>query len=163
MSLADDHIAISKLLAHYSFLIDTRQGPLVATDVFAPDAVLHYNMGRLVGTDAIAKMFSGSLDVLSGSAHFIANISIDIEGDTATSRAYYQSWHWLKETDVLGPVRPVDFVHVGYYADRMVRTAQGWRIKERTVRRLGPSPLGLGIPPQNWRPMLEERAASPVL
>ena len=146
MSLAEGHIAITKLLAQYSFLIDTRRPADVATEVFTPDAVLHYSMGNIAGKDAIAEMSSQSLKLLSGSMHFLGNMSIDIGGDAAASRTYYQSWHWLAETDVLGPLRPVDFVFVGYYSDRLVRTAQGWRIQERTVRRLGPSPVGIGMP-----------------
>lgn len=61
-------------------------------------------------------------------AHQFNSILVDVHGDTATVRAYVTGA--FGHTDSSEPVR----VLVGQYRNKLVRTAEGWRINELTVR-----------------------------
>src|SRR5262249_11294527 len=115
-----------------------------------------YGTGEVVGRDAIRAFFDASAP-LDGSAHYVSNFLVTVDGDTATSRCYYQSWHWFPSTAEFGVLRPVDFVGVGIYDDELRRTPDGWRITRRRMRTLGTGSIGIGMPPAAWRPMFEAR------
>ena len=53
--------------------------------------------------------------------------SIDIDGDTASSRCYIRAFHLGK-----GLHTGETYEMAGEYVDALVRTADGWRISERS-------------------------------
>ncbi|UQA57275.1 nuclear transport factor 2 family protein [Polyangium aurulentum] len=59
--------------------------------------------------------------------HLMGNVRIDIQGKTATMSTY------LNATHVIDPVGAIDLAN-GTYEDVVVRTPQGWKIAQRTLR-----------------------------
>ena len=53
---------------------------------------------------------------------------MSVDGDTATSTCYLHAQHVLP-----GTAGGDQFVFAGRYLDNLVRTADGWRIAERTL------------------------------
>ncbi len=157
MGQAEDRIEIEDLLVRYARLVDDGRRDEIAGAVFAEDAVVDYGTGEVTGRDAIRGFFTAGAP-LDGSAHYVSNFAITIDGDTARSSCYYQSWHWFTDTASFGVLRPVDFVGIGRYDDELRRTSDGWRIVRRNLRTLGPGSVGVGRPPAAWEPMFEARA-----
>jgi len=69
---------------------------------------------------------SRTLEPLDASQHLLGNTVVDVDGDDATSICYFQAQHVRAGT----PGGDTYFI-AGSYADRLVRTPQGWRIAER--------------------------------
>ena len=127
----DDLRAIADLLDTYAHAIDTRDWVLLAK-VFTEDAVIDYTASggpRGSFADAVAFLIP-SLGMITMSQHLITNKRIVIDGDTATSTAYFYSP--LAVTDENGATQ---MLHVGgSYQDAFRRTEDGWRITERVQR-----------------------------
>jgi len=153
---AEDRASMMDVLSRYCHLIDEGEPARLADDVFASDAELDYGAAPVVGADAIRAFFSRSSS--DGSAHFVSTFAVRSEAEEVRTTCYYQGWVWSKDTAVFGPLRPVDLVTVGAYDDAWTKTPQGWRIRHRRLRPLGPGPVGLGRPPQQLADMLAERA-----
>jgi ketosteroid isomerase-like protein len=69
-----------------------------------------------------------NLHTLGDTMHYVTNMLIRIEGDTAKAESYYYAIHRL-END--GPVR--DVIGCGRYLDRFEKRADEWRIAHRVV------------------------------
>jgi hypothetical protein len=67
---------------------------------------------------------SKSLSGFTATQHLLANHTIDLQGDRAECLSYVQAMHYLPNDR-----GDNELVLGGYYNDRMVRTAQGWRIE----------------------------------
>ena len=70
--------------------------------------------------------------------HMLSNFAIEVDGDTASASTYVHAV-LVVANDPLRWYEPV-----GRYVDRFVRTADGWRISERTyhhTRMLSSEPL----------------------
>jgi hypothetical protein len=155
---AEDQLAISSVLARYCHLNDGGDPGRVASDVFAPDATLDYGLELTVGSEAIRRFFTAGGDRKHTTAHFVTTIAIEGDGDRATSTCHYQAWRWAPETAVFGALRPAETVSMGAYDDTWVRLEAGWRIQTRSLRILGPGPIGAGHPPASLAAMWTERA-----
>lgn len=90
---------------------------------------------------------------LMGCSHNITNVVIEVNGDEARAASRILAWHWfaIPEADAL---RPTDLLAVGGYEDRLLRTAEGWRIHERRGFNLGTG-IGAGTVPEPMRPIFE--------
>jgi hypothetical protein len=158
MISADDRFAIADTLARYCFLLDRGHAEQLSEEVFSADAQLDYSSGLVVGQQAVASFFAPYAGQFHTTAHFVSNVVVsEIAGEPA-STCYYQSWRWNPETAVFGPLRPADMVGIGAYDDRWTKTAAGWRIRRRSLRALGPGPIGVGRPPGDMLEMFAERA-----
>lgn len=122
-----DRAAIVQLTVDYCWALDTRDWEVLRR-VFTPDAVTDLGLGGQHGVDEIIARVSGALTPLDDSQHFVGNHQVVIEGDTAKGRCYLRAQHVRKMPDG-GDVFEIG----GRYEDRYVRTADGWRICERTV------------------------------
>ena len=71
---------------------------------------------------------SRHLERCGGTQHLVGSITVDIDGDSAVSRAYVQARH-QRVGDFVGPV----FDSNGEYSDRWERRSEGWRIVHRDV------------------------------
>ena len=134
---AEDQLEIIRLLNSY--------GPLVDSGESQPAAHLWveggaYDIGgghRLHAYDELASMYDGKghQDLIhTGSAHLTAPARITVKGDTAEAVAY--SFVVLKKKDGEG----WDFWRAAANHWTLIRTAEGWRIKERFNRVLDGSP-----------------------
>ena len=130
LSLAEiaDRLAIEDLLTRYCQAIDTRDWALLDT-VFVTDAHIDYtSSGGVKGRyPEVRAWLAEVLPRFAMSQHLVTNKRIAIDGDAATSRAYFYN--------PMGSANPDGslalFFVGGYYEDRLVRTAEGWRIRER--------------------------------
>ena len=141
-----DRIEIGDLLTRYTRAIDTRDYTLLDT-CFLPDAAVDYtSSGGISGKyPEVRAWLEKALAPFSQMVHFIGNSTVELNGDEARSRTY-----------VVNPMTlPLDggkahtFTVWAHYVDRLVRTADGWRIAERVEEQVlveGGFPEGLEIP-----------------
>jgi len=131
----DDKSQIERTINTYSQVASQIASPQYFEDVlslYQPDGVWAVpSQGiRCVGHAEIRaqlETFSGAMEfVLQGNSPPI----IDIDGDIATARTS------IRET---GKVAGEDagFIYIGIYADKLVRTPDGWKFAERVCEVLG--------------------------
>jgi 3-phenylpropionate/cinnamic acid dioxygenase small subunit len=128
-----DRMAIEDVLYRYSAAIDTKDFSLLA-DVFTEDGIGDYTAsgGIRGGLPQIQQWLANALSIFSVVQHLVTNIRIELAGNEATSSCYlfnplgYASEGGKTEMLYCGAV----------YRDRLVRTPQGWRIRERVIEPL---------------------------
>jgi ketosteroid isomerase-like protein len=130
----EDAEAIRTLDAVYCRLLDDGDWPgLVA--LFTPDGTFD-GLAAVTGRDALLAFFGGLADAgLTTFWHHVSNLEIDVDGDRATVR----SMLWQPCV-----VDGVPHVAAGRYADRLVRTDDGWRYSVKQVRFFYWAPLREG-------------------
>ena len=120
-----DRLEIQDLLARYSAAIDARAWDDLDR-LFTDDAVIDYTeMGGIRGSLAEQKAFLASvMPGFAGFQHLTATSTFDIDGDVARVR-----------TICFNPMVVTDEQQVLFcglwYRDVLVRTPDGWRIRER--------------------------------
>lgn len=132
----EDREAIRHLMAVYN--INGDRGRIAALgEVFAEDGVIEFSGEATQGRAAIvARLSTGGVrnPALDLSRHHLTTSLIELDGDTATARSYFQV------------LTNQGLDHHGHYADRLVRTPQGWRVAHRSVRIDYQSPQSLYAP-----------------
>lgn len=124
-SLAD-RVAIGELLSDYAFCVDAnRMADLL--DLFTEDCDVAYGRGfGAQGKAELSRLMAGIPDFFAATSHHISNVVVRFtDDDHADVRAVVYAWHRYVEE------RP-DAIWMGYYADQVLRTPAGWRI--RTLR-----------------------------
>ena len=123
-----DRIQIGDLLTRYTVAIDQKDWSLLDT-CFTPDAHLDYTSAGGVAGDypKVRAWLEVVLAPFPMTVHYITNSVVDLDGDAATAR-----------TAVLNPMGfqnedgSMHLFTVGaHYHDELVRTDDGWRIRER--------------------------------
>lgn len=122
-----DEKAIIDLTIAYTWALDTKQFDELR-NVFAPDATGMLHGVACDDREAIISRISGALTRLDASQHLIGNHQVHIDGDTATCRCQLQSQHVRR-----GAEGGDTYLIGGFYDDRLMRTADGWRISHRTM------------------------------
>jgi hypothetical protein len=129
-----DIIEIQQLAIRYSYGLDTgADNGHLYSDVFTPNGEF---VGRQVpltqGREALARV---ARSVRKGNSqyvrHFISNHVIEPSPEGATGKVY------LMVVDV-EEGQPSSIYIGGHYEDVYVKTAEGWRIKRRDARAMGP-------------------------
>jgi len=141
-----DRIEIDDLLIRYTRAIDEKDW-LLLDACFTPDAHLDYTSAGGVAGDypEVRAWLEKALAPFPMTVHYVTNSLVELDGDSATGR-----------TAVFNPMgfpgedggRRIFYVGA-YYNDRLVRTDDGWRIRERiekTAFMQGDLPPGLKIP-----------------
>lgn len=124
---AADHVAIKQLYLLNNVALDSAaEGGRRFADTFTPDGVLAEGTKRAVGSEAIAQVAAA---VTPGLHRWIGNIWAEPVKGGATGRAYLFRLA-LKGEPGITENRLVEMV---LYEDQLVKTAQGWRFKERRV------------------------------
>lgn len=119
----EDIEEIRQLDARYCRFIDTADwAALVA--LFVPDGTFD-GLAVVTGSADLLAFFSGLADGGMTFWHHVGNHEIEVDGDTAAVR----SMLWQPCV-----VDGVAHVAAGRYADRLVRTADGWRYALKQVR-----------------------------
>lgn len=126
-----DRIEIQDLLVRYSHCIDTRDFDGLDR-VFTPDAFIDYTAlggakGGLVETQDFLKR---SMKLFKSFQHMISNLVVELDGDTATARTICHNPMVMDR----GGKEHV-FICGLWYVDKLVRTEEGWRIRERVEER----------------------------
>ena len=122
---ATDVVAIQQVLYHYAYALDARDYEAL-DEVFAADAKLHTSGGTLMSPADYKAMCETELAKLDGTHHMVTNTSVTVDGDRATSRAYFQAQHVKRS---LAP--DSQFLMAGWVDDELERRAEGWRIVDR--------------------------------
>jgi ketosteroid isomerase-like protein len=121
-----DERDVTRLCYRYGTALDTRDWPLLRT-CFTEDAVAVYEgLGESDGYPAIEQACQGALGPLDRSQHLIGNVTVELDGDTATAQCYLQAQHVRAGT----PGGDL-YIIAGRYSDRAVRTPEGWRFTRR--------------------------------
>ncbi|MFO8011071.1 MAG: nuclear transport factor 2 family protein [Dehalococcoidia bacterium] len=145
-----DRLEIQDTLTRYCTAIDS--GDYDGLDsVFTADAFIDYtSAGGVKGTlPEIKEWLAQALERFPVTQHAITNFSIQLDGDTATSRCAFYNPMGLRmpaEGDKLSML-----FFGGYYNDKLVRVHGDWRISERieeSVWKYGEFPEGSSTPEQ---------------
>ncbi len=143
---ADDWRAIEQVLYDYAWMVDRRVWKMM-DDLFAPGATIDYSStgGRKGPYRPTLEWLDRALSPWPINLHHITNVSIRISGDRAESRCYFLAPMGRAKPDGSQEV----ITNAGFYLDSLVRTAGGWRIKERVCEQtvmIGQLPAGYAIP-----------------
>jgi 3-phenylpropionate/cinnamic acid dioxygenase small subunit len=141
-----DRMEIEDLLHRYAEMVDRREWTNMDR-IFALEATIDYaSTGGQSGPfrETLAWL-DRALESWPVNLHVVSNAIIEIDGDSATSRCYFYA--------PMGREAPEggQFVitNAGRYLDRLIRTADGWRIVERVCEQTlmqGALPEGYEIP-----------------
>jgi hypothetical protein len=118
-----DESELRALSATYMRGLDRLDEALVRS-VFADDATTHY--GSFVGgANDMPAMAMRALSAYRTTQHQLGQITLAIDGDSATGEVYFQAFHQHATDDF-------DRFICGRYVDRYRRTPEGWRMTHRT-------------------------------
>ncbi|MFF0815217.1 nuclear transport factor 2 family protein [Rhodococcus sp. NPDC003318] len=128
MSLVDKQ-EIAEVLHRYARAVDRKDFDRVA-DCYFPDAI--DNHGGYVGTvDGLIEDMRSRHATIDSSLHYITNVLIDLDGDTANVESYCLCY--LRQAPA-GPGGPQSRTTVKCrYVDRFERRDGQWRIADRIV------------------------------
>ncbi|MGW0172694.1 nuclear transport factor 2 family protein [Rhodococcus sp. NPDC003322] len=114
-----------------------------------PDATANLGTGELDGRVEMVASIRSFLDACGPTQHLLGNVVVDVDGDTATSRAYVSDLH-LGTGERAG----VTFQTLGDYHDTWVRRGDAWLLARRV--KLSRGHVGsfavLGPGPEGWSP-----------
>lgn len=127
-----DRLEIQDLLVRYSHALDSRDWDALET-VFTDDAVIDYTeMGGPRGTVKETRAFlESTMPMFAGFQHLLANTVLELDGDTARTRTMCHNPMIFERAD---GERHVFFCGL-WYRDTLVRTPDGWRIRDRYEER----------------------------
>jgi len=128
----DDLREIEQVLYRYAWMVDKREWEMI-DEVFSADATIDYastgGPGRTPHREAL-KWLDGALAPWPINLHHITNVMAEVEGDRARCRCYFTAP--MGRPRAGGGYFAQDIVtNAGFYHDRLLRTAKGWRISER--------------------------------
>ena len=119
-----------RLIKRYVNLNDAQDWPAVAA-LYTEDAVFRRPSGgeAIVGRDAILASFLARPRRVQ--RHVIANVVVEVE-DADHARSFCAILLYQGEPVAEGlPTMSANSPLVGWFSDRLVRTAEGWRFAER--------------------------------
>ncbi len=124
----NDERDILNQLAEFARILDGRRWQDVPS-VFDESIEFNYGDGQeRQGMEALLLNFKTFLDPCGPSQHLLGSIQLEIEGDSATTRAYVQARH-----QGAGNKSDLYLDSNGEYVDLWRRGAKGWRIVRRDV------------------------------
>lgn len=125
-STTQDEVDVWQLTTRYATALDMRDWAALA-QLFAEDGVMDFaGLGEVAGPSEIAEVCSRALTVLDASQHLVGTHVVEVAGDEARSRCYFQAQHvrhGLAEGD--------SYVVAGAYVDLARRGSAGWQIQHR--------------------------------
>ena len=138
-SYGEDRSEIEDLMYRYLFAMDWRD-PEAYAAVFTEDGVLDYAGGVEKGRPAIAAMINGlkardakaKAEDKSGvrrptTRHFVTNLVLKINGDTAVGRAY-----WMSVSNSKDRAAPI-VTGYGHYEDTLAKRNGKWLFTSRKI------------------------------
>ena len=116
-----DKLEIHELLARYARGVDDKDWALYRS-VFTADAHIDYtSAGAIAGSiDEVAEFLEQGFTVIPWSQHYITNVEIDLDGDSARVRAMFFNPMQLPGVEGSSSCG-------GFYHHDLVRTAEGWK------------------------------------
>ena len=141
-----DRLEIEELLHRYAEMVDRREWTRM-DQIFALEATIDYTSTGGQGgpfRETLAWL-DRALESWPVNLHVVSNVIVEIDGDTATSRCYF----YAPMGRELSEGGQFVITNAGRYVDRLIRTADGWRIVERVCEQTlmqGSLPEGYEIP-----------------
>ena len=124
-----DRLAIQDLQVEYARALDANEWARLDT-VFLPGSIADYDgVAYCDGLDAIKQTCTDALGPLTNSQHMLGNHWATVDGDRAEAGCYFQAQHVRK-----GTAGGDNYIIAGTYTDKLVRTANGWRIEHRVLK-----------------------------
>ena len=141
-----DRLEIGELLARYADMVDRRDWPRMDR-IFALEATIDFRPsgGPCGPFREMIAWLDRALDSWPNNLHLITNVIVELDGDRASSCCYFHVPIGREAHDG----RQVTLTESGRFLDRLIRTADGWRIVARVceeVVREGRLPEGYTIP-----------------
>ncbi|MEZ0095473.1 nuclear transport factor 2 family protein [Streptacidiphilus sp. EB129] len=130
-----DRLEIQDLLVRYAHAVDTRDWKLFR-ELFTEDAMVDYSaFGGPRGTvDEVCAFLDSVLPMFAATQHLVANCAIDLDGDRATARTMCHNPMALAAPESQDQSQETAGLLVCglWYVDSLVRTADGWKLRERS-------------------------------
>jgi hypothetical protein len=133
----NDRAEIIDLMSRYSHALDFRD-PEAFASTFAPDGVLNWARGEIVGRKALYDWLASSEYNMANDAeeakwpaatrHYITNQAVRVDGDTAKAVSY-----WFQATNTTGDRAKTVWGLFGHYEDELVKIDGKWYFKYRTI------------------------------
>jgi hypothetical protein len=121
-----DRQYIIDVLLRYATVLDTKDMAMLES-CFLPDALIDYGgFGIHEGFPSFGQMCSSFLDPLDSAQHMVTNFVIELKGDLAHCKSYAHAQVTKK-----GTPGGDNWTLGGTYDDKLIRTAEGWKIKRR--------------------------------
>jgi 3-phenylpropionate/cinnamic acid dioxygenase small subunit len=141
-----DRLDIHDLLHRYAAMVDRRSWEQLPR-VFSEDAQVDYTStgGKKGPYREVMTWLDRALEPWPINLHFISNIELEIAGDRATGRCYFNAPMGRPSADGGQEI----ITNGGWYEDEFVRTSEGWRISRRLCQQtvmIGELPHGYAIP-----------------
>lgn len=127
----EDEREIYRSIVRFARAMDDRDWAEIET-IAAEDFTADLGTGPLGSCSEMIALTRSFLDDCGPTQHLIANVLIDIDGDTARSRAYVADMHLGT-----GALEGQFFRTIGDYHDEWRRTENGWRMTQRTKHNRG--------------------------
>ena len=123
-----DRIEIDDLLTRYATGVDRKEWDLWES-CFTADAKIDYTAfgGIAGGVKEVRAWLEKTMAGFPMSQHLVVNREVAIDGDTATARSGFYNPMAVPNGEAPAKL----FFCGGWYHDKMVRTSDGWRIRER--------------------------------
>jgi uncharacterized protein (TIGR02246 family) len=121
---------IEELLADYCYAVDDGDARAVAA-VFDEQGELDVGNGVVIrGLPQLTEFFERRLAHYSSSSHHISNVRVRLDGGRAAALCYVYARIW--------PIGDAEAGEIwARYEDDIVATAEGWRIRRRSIRAAG--------------------------
>ena len=118
---------IVSLTVKYCWALDERDWDSLS-EVFSSDAYAKYGVTEHKGIDSIIEKCQKALLPLDFSHHMVTNHVVELEGDEATCKCYFQAQHVRNSTP-----GGVNFIIAGKYEDELTRINGEWKISSRVL------------------------------
>jgi uncharacterized protein (TIGR02246 family) len=122
----DDVLAIQKLIADYNHIIDAGDGDAFAA-LFVDDGSLDTGFNVVKGRDELVEFANAVPLMVPGTRHLATNVSVDGDGNAATSKLYLQMY------GTAGGAAETKLVISGRYEDMLRRDGGTWRFVTRKL------------------------------
>ena len=127
-----DRNAIIDVLSAYATGLDARDWVLWRS-VFVDEVLFDLSSwtgqpARLLNADRVVAAQAREFAELSVTQHFMTNHRVTVAGDNARLLAHMRAEHWIPLDAASGNRTTERYTMFGYYDDRLVRTAGGWKI-----------------------------------
>lgn len=129
-----DRLAITDVISNYATGLDARDWTLwrsVFLDEVRFDLSSWTGQGpRLLNADRVVRAQARDFAELICTQHFMTNHRVSIQGDRARVLAHMRAEHWIVTDPSSNDQATERYTMFGYYDDKLVRTADGWKISE---------------------------------
>jgi len=123
---SSDERSILNTLSEFPRVVDRNAWDRIG-EVFAEDLSFNYGDGReQQGLAALLTQFRSFHDRCSAMQHLIGSVQLELNGDSAVTRAYVQARH-----QGTGDYAQSFYDTHGEYTDQWARRPEGWRIVRR--------------------------------